>query len=60
MYWEPAKYVAKLRAFKTDHNLLLFKIDLEPAGHSGKSGRYDELHEIAFDYGFLLWQLGIK
>ncbi len=59
MYWEPAKYVAKLRATKTDHNPLLFKVELEPAGHSGKSGRYDELHDLAFDYAFLLWQLGI-
>ena len=45
MYWEPAKYVAKLRATKTDHHPLLFKVDLEPAGHSGKSGRYDALLE---------------
>jgi oligopeptidase B len=59
MYWEPAKYVAKLRATKTDHNPLLLKVDLEPAGHSGKSGRYDALHELAFDYAFILTQLGI-
>ncbi len=59
MYWEPAKYVAKLRATKTDHNSLLFKVELEPAGHSGKSGRYDVLHDVAFDYAFLLEQLGI-
>jgi oligopeptidase B len=59
MYWEPAKYIAKLRATKTDRNPLLFKIDLEPAGHSGKSGRYDALHEIAFDYAWLLGQWGI-
>jgi oligopeptidase B len=60
MYWEPAKYVAKLRATKSDHNPLLFKIELEPAGHSGKSGRYDELHDVAFDYAFLLWQWSIR
>jgi oligopeptidase B len=82
MYWEPAKYVAKLRATnssppaesdetprgqggkgdgsgrQTDHNPLLFQIDLEPAGHSGKSGRYDELRDMAFDYAFLLRELG--
>jgi len=58
MYWEPAKYVAKLRALKTDPNLLLFKINMS-AGHGGASGRYDYLHEVAFDYAFLLWQLGL-
>jgi len=60
MYWEPAKYVAKLRALKTDSNLLLFKINMDPAGHGGASGRYTKLHETAFDYAFILWQLGIK
>lgn len=60
MYWEPAKYVAKLRATKTDRQPVLFKVELEPAGHSGKSGRYDALREIAFDYAFLLTQWGIK
>ncbi|HUK81557.1 MAG TPA: S9 family peptidase [Verrucomicrobiae bacterium] len=60
MYWEPAKYVAKLRATKTDHNPLLFRIDLEPAGHNGRSGRYDALRELAFDYAFILTQLGIS
>jgi oligopeptidase B len=59
MYWEPAKYVAKLRALKTDRNPLLFKIELDAAGHSGKSGRYDVLRELAFDYAFLLTQWGI-
>jgi oligopeptidase B len=57
MYWEPAKWVAKLRATKTDDALLLFKINLD-AGHSGASGRYDALHETAFDYAFILTQLG--
>jgi oligopeptidase B len=59
MYWEPAKYVAKLRATKADHNLLLFKIKLEPGGHGGASGRYDRLKDTAFDYAFILSQLGI-
>ena len=59
MYWEPAKYVAKLRATKTDSNLLLFKIKLEPGGHGGASGRYDALKDTAFDYAFILSQLGI-
>ena len=59
MYWEPAKYVARLRAKKTDSNPLLFKINMEPAGHGGQSGRYDRLRETAFDYAFLLTQLGI-
>jgi oligopeptidase B len=58
MYWEPAKYVAKLRALKTDSNPLLFKINMG-AGHGGASGRYDYLREIALDYAFLLRQLGI-
>jgi len=60
MYWEPAKYVARLRALKTDSNPLLFKIDMESAGHGGKSGRYDQLRELAFEYAFLLWQLGVE
>jgi oligopeptidase B len=60
MYWEPTKWVAKLRASKTDHNLLLLKMDMDPAGHGGKSGRYERLHETAFYYAFMLWQLGIS
>ncbi len=56
MYWEPAKYVAKLRAHKTDENPLLFKINME-AGHGGSSGRYDYLKETALDYAFILSQL---
>jgi oligopeptidase B len=59
MYWEPAKYVAKLRALKTDANPLLLKTNLA-AGHGGASGRYDYLHEVAFDYAFILGQMGIK
>jgi oligopeptidase B len=58
MYWEPAKYVAKLRTLKTDARPLLFKINLD-AGHGGASGRYDHLREIAFDYTFILTQLGL-
>jgi oligopeptidase B len=56
MYWEPAKYIAKLRALKADSNPLLFKINLD-AGHGGSSGRYDALREVAFDYSFLLTSL---
>jgi oligopeptidase B len=59
MYWEPAKYVARLRAMKTDNNLLLFKIKLEPGGHGGASGRYDRLRDMAFDYAFILTQFGV-
>ncbi|HKQ76420.1 MAG TPA: S9 family peptidase [Blastocatellia bacterium] len=59
MYWEPAKYVARLREMKTDNNLLLFKIKLEPGGHGGASGRYDRLRDSAFDYAFILGQFGV-
>jgi oligopeptidase B len=58
MYWEPAKYVAKLRTLKTDDAPLLLHINMD-AGHGGASGRYDYLKEIAFDYAFLLTQLGV-
>jgi oligopeptidase B len=59
MYWEPAKYVARLRAMKTDKNPLLFKINMQPAGHGGQSGRYNRLRENAFEFAFILTQLGI-
>jgi oligopeptidase B len=59
MYWEPAKYVAKMRATRTDHNTLIFKTNLSPAGHGGASGRYDRLHEASFDYSYILTQMGI-
>jgi oligopeptidase B len=59
MYWEPAKYVAKLRTLKTDNHPLLLKTNMG-AGHGGASGRYDYLREIALDYAFLLTQLGIR
>ncbi len=52
-YWEPAKWVAKLREYKTNDNLLLFKTDMD-SGHSGASGRYDALKEVAIDFAFLL------
>jgi len=52
-YWEPAKWVAKLRDMKTDDNLLLFHCEME-AGHGGKSGRFEGLKEIALEYTFLL------
>jgi oligopeptidase B len=58
MYWEPAKYVAKMRTLKTDANPLLLKTNMG-AGHGGASGRYDRLHEVAFDYAFVLGQVGI-
>ena len=57
-YWEPAKFVAKLRAAKTGDNLLLLKTNLD-AGHAGASGRYDYLKEIALNYAFLLDSLGV-
>ncbi len=60
MYWEPAKYVAKMRATRTDKNTLIFKTNLKPAGHGGSSGRYDRLHEAAFDYAWILGEMGIR
>jgi oligopeptidase B len=58
MYWEPAKWVAKLRATKTDRNPLYLKTNLA-GGHGGSSGRYDRLRETAFRYAFLLDQVGL-
>jgi oligopeptidase B len=58
MYWEPAKYVAKLRTLKTDNHRLLLVTNMQ-AGHGGASGRYDYLKEIALDYAFVLKELGI-
>ena len=52
-YWEPAKYVAKLRTLKTDDNLLLLKTNMG-AGHGGRSGRFDRLYEVAEEYAFML------
>jgi oligopeptidase B len=58
-YWEPAKWVAKLRAMKTDRNRLFLKTEME-AGHGGVSGRYKKYKDIAFEYAFYLDILGIK
>lgn len=58
-YWEPAKWVARLRATKTDDNLLLLKTNMG-AGHGGKSGRFESLRETAEEFAFILWQLGIE
>ena len=58
MYWEPAKYVAKLRTLKQNDAPLLLHINMD-AGHGGASGRYDYLKEIAFDQAFLLMELGV-
>ncbi len=57
-YWEGTKLVAKLREMKTDKNPLLLKVNFG-AGHGGASGRYDALREVAFDYAFMLWQMGV-
>jgi oligopeptidase B len=57
-YWEPAKWVAKLRATKTDENELLLKTNMG-AGHGGKSGRFTALYETAEEFAFVLWQLGL-
>jgi len=58
-YFEPAKWVAKLREFKSDSNPLVFKINME-AGHGGKSGRFQRLHEVAEEYAFMLDLVGIS
>ncbi|HEX4694512.1 S9 family peptidase [Sphingomonas sp.] len=58
-YWEPAKWAAKLRATKTDDNVLLLKTNMG-AGHGGKSGRFDSLYEAAEEHAFALWQLGVE
>ncbi|HEV8484946.1 MAG TPA: S9 family peptidase [Blastocatellia bacterium] len=57
-YWEGSKFVAKLRTTKTDKNTLLLKVNMG-AGHGGASGRYDALKETAFNYAFMLWQMGL-
>jgi oligopeptidase B len=57
-YWEPAKWVAKLRELKTDDNALLLKTNMG-AGHGGKSGRFESLKETAEEFAFILWQLGV-
>ncbi len=57
-YWEPAKWAAKLRATKTDDNMLLLKTNMG-AGHGGKSGRWNALEETAEEFAFILWQIGM-
>ena len=57
-YWEPAKYVAKMRTLKTDENPLLLKTNMG-AGHGGRSGRYDRLYEVAEEYAFMLASMGL-
>jgi len=57
-YYEPAKWVAKLRTLKTDDNWLLLKTNMD-AGHGGQSGRFDALVELAEEYAFLLVSLGL-
>jgi oligopeptidase B len=56
-YWEPAKWVAKLREMKTDSNVLLLKTNMG-AGHGGKSGRWESLRETGEEFAFILWQMG--
>jgi oligopeptidase B len=58
-YWEGAKFAAKLRTMKTDKHVLLLKTNTG-AGHGGASGRYDALQDLAFDYAFILDELGIR
>ncbi|MET0589422.1 MAG: S9 family peptidase [Novosphingobium sp.] len=58
-YWEPAKWVAKLREMKTDKNELILKTNMG-AGHGGKSGRFESLRETAEEFAFILWQLGVE
>jgi oligopeptidase B len=58
-YWEPTKWVAKLRDMKTDDNLLLLKIEME-TGHGGASGRFERYKEVALEYAFMFKILGIK
>jgi oligopeptidase B len=58
MYWEPAKYVARMRARNTGARTLLLKTNLA-GGHGGSSGRYDRLREVAFNYAFLLKEWGL-
>jgi oligopeptidase B len=58
-YWEPTKWVAKLRTYKTDDNLLLLKTNMD-AGHGGASGRFESLKEDALEFAFILDLEGIK
>ncbi len=58
-YWEGAKLVARIRDLKTSDNPILLKVNMG-AGHGGSSGRYDFLHDLAYDYAYMLWQMGIS
>jgi oligopeptidase B len=58
-YYEPVKWVAKLRRYKTDENLLLLHVEMD-AGHGGKSGRFERYQETAMEYAFLLMELGVS
>ena len=58
-YWEPAKWIAKLRATKTNETPLLIKTNMS-AGHAGASGRFDRLEELAFNYAFVMKSFGMK
>ena len=58
LFHEPAKYTAKLRALKTDNNILILKMNME-SGHGGATGRYEGIRETAFDFAFILNRVGI-
>ena len=58
-YWEPAKWVAKLRAMRTDDNPLLLKIHMD-SGHAGASGRFERIKEVAEEYAFIINALGTE
>jgi oligopeptidase B len=59
-YWEPAKWVQKMRAMRTDGKPVLFKIKLDAGGHGGSSGRFDKMADTAFIYAFLLSRLEVR
>jgi oligopeptidase B len=58
-YWEPAKWAAKIRDYKTDSNILVLKTNMG-AGHGGASGRYDRIKEMAFEYSFVIDKIGTR
>jgi len=58
-YWEAAKFVAKARTLKADNNPILLKMKMDPAGHGGASGRYDQIRDRAFECAWLLSQVGV-
>ncbi len=60
MYFEPAKWVARLRANKTDSNPLIFQCRMDPGGHAGAADRYERYRDLAKDYAFLLDRWGIR